>query len=145
MGIKCLIWAQTAHGFSLLHKNQTATLKKFIYLQRNWRERDPRMLMGNHALAWGRILQLTGFLILGLFVVQSNRTPLTVLYHLASLLIAPPILHPTHHFFDREVFDFLIKVHIKKWQVETLVASFLLYKYIMDQVFTIYGTCVHFY
>ena len=38
--------------------------------------------------------------------IQSNST-VTVLY-LVSLLFAPPILHPTNHFFDREVFYLLV-------------------------------------
>ena len=40
-------------------------------------------------------------------VVGSYQTPCTVtLLHLVSLLFAPPILHPTDHFLDREVFLF---------------------------------------
>ena len=41
--------------------------------------------------------------------ILPNLT-LTYILYLVSLLFAPPILHPTNHFLDREVFDILVSI-----------------------------------
>ena len=68
---------------------------------------------------FGRILQLTVLNLQMKKPICKCRTVIVVGYptkphfnihvlYLVSLLFAPPILHPTIHFLDREVFDLLV-------------------------------------